>query len=146
MPNQARPQVVHASVHARPTSPIASREISLYGQQRTVCDVTADEVRRPLHVSFEELADRLMAQPRLFFEPDGSFVWVGGEETGGWQIDGQLNDSAQGLMSVEVKISGHPTHLPALWQLCGAPDDPLLIQIVPLGVYLEPSVFDGLFR
>lgn len=143
---EPRPPVIHASLHARPADRLPIREIDVYGFHRRVCDVSANQLRHPLSVTFEELTDRFMAQPRLFCEPDGSFVWVGQDQDDEhrWQIDGQLNDSAEGLMSIEVKFAGRITNLSTLWQLCGAPEQRLLVQLVQFGVYLETDEFGKL--
>ncbi len=61
----------------------------------------------PLSVSFEEVAEQLQAMPQLYFEMDGSFVWVGRDETSPtssrWQIDGMLYDAFGKIQYVELK-------------------------------------------
>jgi hypothetical protein len=54
-------------------------------------------------VTFDELAERLAAWPRMFFEPDGAFVWVSGWGEPAWQLDGQVHDSREGIAAVELK-------------------------------------------
>ena len=65
--------------------------IHLYGPQR-----------QPLPVSFEDAQARLTALERMFFEPDGSFVWVGGRPVA-WQVDGMLYDAAGQLQYVDLR-------------------------------------------
>lgn len=55
----------------------------------------------PLTSRFEEVAERLSDLPRLFFEPDGSLVWVGAD----WQIDGMLYDRGGILQYADLKGS-----------------------------------------
>ncbi|NND96549.1 MAG: hypothetical protein HKN47_04370 [Pirellulaceae bacterium] len=55
----------------------------------------------PIATTFESAAARLQALPRLYLEPDGSFVWtqVGGSE----QIFGMLYDAEGQLQYVELR-------------------------------------------
>ncbi|TWT82680.1 hypothetical protein CA13_41430 [Planctomycetes bacterium CA13] len=56
----------------------------------------------PIATSFEDAADRLEQEPRLHFEPDGSFVWsLDAKE----QIYGMLYDAQQQLQYVDLQ--GH---------------------------------------
>ena len=65
-------------------------------------------VREPFPVTFEAVYERLEALPRMFIEPDGSFVWVGevlnkdGTSTA-WQLDGHLYDRDDRLLFVELQ-------------------------------------------
>lgn len=59
---------------------------------------------QPLPVSFETAEAGLAALDRLYFEPDGSFLWVGGQPEA-WQIDGMLYDAAGSLQYVDLR--GH---------------------------------------
>lgn len=55
----------------------------------------------PLAVTFEVAYERLSRLPRMFLEPDGSFVWVNpDEQSPRWQIDGNLQDGGPSLHSV----------------------------------------------
>ncbi len=57
----------------------------------------------PLSVSWEVALDRLMQLPRMFAEPDGSFLWSGEENNGGpWQLEGTLFDDGQVVRRVEL--------------------------------------------
>lgn len=58
----------------------------------------------PLPVSFETAEAELAALERLYFEPDGAFLWVG-KQPGAWQIDGMLYDAAGSLQYVDLR--GH---------------------------------------
>ena len=57
--------------------------------------------KAPLPSSFEDAADRLQQLPRLYFEPDGSFVWAldGGKQ----QVFGMLYDAGGRLQYVELR-------------------------------------------
>lgn len=58
----------------------------------------------PLTSRFDEIAESLTQLPRLYFEPDGSLVWVGPD----WQIDGMLYDRDGVLQYADLK--GHASH------------------------------------
>lgn len=62
----------------------------------------------PYEVTFEEVYQILEAWPRMFIEPDGSFVWVGQETLSdgalaSWQLDGHLYDRDGRLLYVELQ-------------------------------------------
>ncbi len=61
----------------------------------------------PLPISFEAIADQLTPWPGMYFEMDGSFVWVSTErdEAGvaRWQLDGMIYDRAGTVQYVELK-------------------------------------------
>lgn len=62
----------------------------------------ADWPVAPFATSFEEAGQRLESLARLYFEMDGSFVWVGDAPVP-WQLDGMLYDHAGRLQRVELK-------------------------------------------
>ena len=53
--------------------------------------------------SFESLAEMLGSIPGMFFELDGSFVWVDHEDTPPSQMDGMVYDRLGKLAYIEVK-------------------------------------------
>ena len=53
--------------------------------------------------SFESLAEMLGNIPGMFFELDGSFVWVDHEDTPSSQMDGMVYDRLGKLAYIEVK-------------------------------------------
>lgn len=53
----------------------------------------------PLAISFETAQQRLEELPKLYFEPDGSFVWSGIDH----QVFGMLYDAAGRLQYVELR-------------------------------------------
>jgi hypothetical protein len=55
----------------------------------------------PMTSRFDDVATSLAAVERLYFEPDGSFVWAGPE----WQIDGMIYDRDGVLQYADLK--GH---------------------------------------
>jgi hypothetical protein len=62
----------------------------------------------PFAVTFEQVFAALEACPRMYIEPDGSFVWVGQElledgSSAAWQLDGHLYDRDERLLYVELQ-------------------------------------------
>jgi hypothetical protein len=112
----------------------------------------------PLVRSFEEVAAQLEQLPRLYFEPDGSFVWVGEEEpTSGdddavvdpaqhsahrrWQVDGNLYDLHGRLLYIELKGHCPPERFDQLLSACGWPQQEVLFQLLREALYLSESDF-----
>lgn len=59
------------------------------------------EDRGPIGSSFEEAAERLAGFERLYFEPDGSFVWSG--SLSHEQLDGMVYDAAEQIRYVDLQ-------------------------------------------
>jgi hypothetical protein len=131
------PPMLHVIVHARPDGSLRPAGLTQFGQSWPCLRLASPALTRPLPVDFESAAEALCELPRLCFEPDGSFVWVGKREGSDWQIDGQLHDTAAGLMTVELKIKGPGADLSMLLRCLGWPQALLLFQLVREGVYVE---------
>ncbi len=92
-------------------------------------------------VTFEQAEAALAALPRLFIEPDGSFVWVADDAQGSWQIDGHLYDRNGRLLYVEVKGRCPAAAFDHLLHALSWPDVPLMFQLVREAVYLDEADF-----
>jgi hypothetical protein len=92
-------------------------------------------------VTFEQAEASLAALPRLFIEPDGSFVWVADDAQRLWQVDGNLYDRNDRLLYVEVKGSCPGAAFDRLLRVVGWPDVPLAFQLVREAVYLDEAGF-----
>jgi hypothetical protein len=93
-----------------------------------------------LAVSFEELAAALETLDRLYFEPDGSFVWTGGSAVDRWQIDGLVYDRAGRVQYVDLKASAPPD---AVTSLAEAVDRILAALATPLASLAFDQVESG---
>lgn len=140
----------HAHLHGLPSEVRrAAGAVSISGPvggERVVTPLELNDSQRstPLQRSFEEVGERLSQLARLYFEPDGSFVWVGDDEQEAaesrWQVDGNLYDLHGQLLYVELK-----GHCPALMfdellRACGWPEQPVMFQLLRNALYLdEPS-------
>lgn len=90
--------------------------------------------------TFEQVADALSMLPRMFVEPDGSFVWVSAGEPG-WQLDGMLYDGAGSLWYVELKGRCPEADFDRLLAALGWPQRSLCFQLVREAVRLDEQAF-----
>ena len=67
--------------------------------------VAADAPNKQLPVAFDAAFAALAELPRLFIEPDGSFVWTSPPGEAAWQVDGMLVDGGETLYYCELKGS-----------------------------------------
>ncbi len=93
--------------------------------------------------SYEDYAQVLMNIPRLYIEPDGSFVWVSALDSE-HQLNGQITDDGQRVMFVELRgtcpFSGVEPVLVGL----GWPEQPVRIQLLPNARILDDVEFRAL--
>jgi hypothetical protein len=103
--------------------------------------VPPDAPAELLPITFERAAEELARLPRLFFEPDGSFVWVAPTGTNPrWQVDGQLWDAGAGLAYVELRGDCPAEVFARLAGLFGAASG-LMVLSIESGSLLELSSF-----
>lgn len=96
----------------------------------------------PLPVSFETALAALESLPRMFIEPDGSFVWAQVEADGtAWQLDGNLIDQGPSLAHVELSGVCTPNALDQILTALGWPETKLLFQLARQGVFLNEAQF-----
>lgn len=133
----------HVMLHARPALPCPVEPAPWEGRELTRVVVGPEQLQQPLAVTFEEAADRLGTLSRLFFEPDGSFVWVGQSTGGGaaWQIDGLLLDGGRALQYVELKGMCAAATWDELLRALAAEPEELLVQLVAAGYFLTAAEF-----
>lgn len=90
--------------------------------------------------SFEKVSEALARLPRMFIEPDGAFVWVGGGEPS-WQLDGVLYDGAAGLWYVELKGWCPEARFDELLGTLGWPETAVTVQLVREAISLGEGEF-----
>ncbi|MCO6458038.1 MAG: hypothetical protein J5I93_22265 [Pirellulaceae bacterium] len=88
--------------HAAPDSPRLASPCELQGMILQPLAMEPAELAQPLPISFESACEALARLPRMFCEPDGSFVWRG-DQPRPWQVDGVLYDDGRRLVHVELK-------------------------------------------
>ena len=96
----------------------------------------------PLAMGFETARERLEVLPRMFIEPDGSFVWRGETKVReAWQVDGNLIDRGDVLAYVELKGVCPSERLDELLRALGWPETKVVFQLVRTGVVVEEGEF-----
>lgn len=100
----------------------------------------------PFVVSFEEVFAALENWPRMYIEPDGSFVWVGEEVSPdglstAWQLDGHLYDRAGRLLFVELQGTCPVSAFEQLLCICQLPVSQATIELRRVGQFLDCASF-----
>lgn len=97
---------------------------------------------RELTVTFDQACASFRLLPRMFLDPDGSFVWTGATDDGQpWQVDGNLIDRGDVLAYVELKGHCPVAQFDELLRTLGWPDSPLMFQLPRRGVLLSEAEF-----
>lgn len=91
--------------------------------------------------SFEDVSDAFRELPRMFLEPDGSFVWVIEEDGQRYQLDGLLTDDGASLIHCELKGRCGQQILDELLSALGWPEQMVRFQLVQEGTYLTEAEF-----
>jgi hypothetical protein len=109
---------------------------------QVVAAAEAGPLKTGLAVRFEEVLASLAKLPRMFIEPDGSFVWRGTSDDGQpWQVDGNLIDRGDVLACVELKGSCPAARLDDILRGLGWPEATLWFQLPRLGLLLTEAEF-----
>ena len=110
-------------------------QIAIYRVEHSAASLpfAATTPRASFAVTFEKVYSALEACPRMFIEPDGSFVWVGEEPnaTGSataWQLDGHLYDRNERLLYVELQGTCPPATFEMMLAMCGVSLEETLIE------------------
>lgn len=128
-------------VHARPANAQVVPGPTLRGAAIQRLETAGDVVGPGFPRSFEDVGESLEALERMFFEPDGSFVWVGSDGDQAWQLDGLLADRAGRLLYVELKGRCPPGVLDRILATFGRPEHGLMFQLVREAVFLDDAEF-----
>jgi hypothetical protein len=131
----------HTTVHVRPAEATASSQIDLKGRKLRTLLIPQELLVAPFPVSFEIAAEALAKLPRMFVEPDGSFVWTSSQGQPTWQIDGNLFDRDGRLLFVDLKGSCPSHELDNLLSCLGAPPASLMFQLLREAVFLDEAEF-----
>jgi hypothetical protein len=95
-----------------------------------------------LDVTFDEAYQRLETLPRMFLEPDGSFVWVSPHRNAArWQIDGNIQDAGPRLHSVILSGQCDLDSFRQLLSCFRRADERLAFELLQTGEYLAEFEF-----
>jgi hypothetical protein len=132
----------HASIHARPEDCQPGPPATFAGNDFATCTISPEWLGgSTLARSFEEVASELARLPRMFIEPDGSFVWVSGRGDAPWQVDGNLYDHLERVRLVDIKGSSPTERFDELLGALGWPHTQLVFQLVRAAVFLDEAEF-----
>lgn len=133
----------HVLIRARSRHAATGRTIAVAGVDCETLAIPSEDATL-FEVSFETACEGLGELPRLFIEPDGSFVWTGDSPQGAWQLDGNLFDRAERLCHVECKGWAPAERLDAFLKCLGWPETAVVFEHVAAGVLLSEDTFRGL--
>lgn len=129
-------------IRAFPNAELPTRMLTLADIEVTALLVPAELQATPLGVSFEEAAEKLEQLPRMFFEPDGSFVWVSpADDADAWQVDGNLYDRAGSLVAIDLKGRCGTLQLVELFDIFRLSGAELMVELVRDAVFVHERDF-----
>jgi hypothetical protein len=128
-------------VHPRAGELSTSVPVTIHGRQVRPLAISPEAAGQPFRVTFDYAAEILSTLPRMFLEPDGSFVWTGEHEGGPWQVDGLLVDQGQRLAYMELSGRCPANEFDQLLAPLGWPAAPVMFQLVPEAVFVDEPEF-----
>lgn len=130
-----------ATLHPRPPeAAMGDRFADGRGEWPTLT-VPRESLGSPLAAGFDEALDRLGGLPRLYTEPDGSFVWTSSAGERRWQVDGNLFERGGRVLLVDLKGGCPAADFDRLLSAFGWPAEPLMFELVRSGVFLDEETF-----
>ena len=131
------------SLHAPPDSdtPVSGEPlIDSSGQWPTLL-IAQDQLSTPLPIGFDDVLNKLGNLPRLYAEPDGSFVWTSPHDHARWQVNGNLYERNDNVLFVEIKGSCPASEFNQLLA-CFLPDEKAcVVQLTRPAVFVTAAVF-----
>jgi hypothetical protein len=131
----------HATIHARDSHWTAERELRLGADAYRALALDSNQLNVPFSITFEEAAERLLALPRMFCEPDGYFLLAGTAADVAWQVDGHLYDRQERLLYVAIKGTCPVEAFDTLLRAFGWPETALVFQLTREGAILPEEEF-----
>lgn len=130
-----------AVLHRRPRDAAAGgHHTDEWGEWPTLA-VSREALSEPLTLGFDEAVERLARLPRMFVEPDGSFVWTSAAADRAWQVDGNLFERSGRVLLVDLKGSCPAGEFDRLLAAFGWPGEALMIGLVRAAVFLDEPTF-----
>ena len=133
----------HVILHALPAGSLATMATgavqAFEGRSSPILQLTHEQLNASFPISFEEAAERLEQLERMFFEPDGSFVWVGASpvQPTPWQLDGVLYDHGGRIAHIELKGTAPPAALHRLLEAFGGAASDFVFQSVRQATFVD---------
>lgn len=130
-----------AVVHASPEGVTPRDVVRLRGLELPTLDVAPGATGRGFSRSFEEVAESFERFERMFFEPDGSYVWRASVGEPPWQLDGVMYDRDGRVLYVEIKGACPAARLDEWLTALGWPQTSVMFQLVREAVFLDEPTF-----
>jgi hypothetical protein len=110
--------------------------------------VPRETLSMPMQADFDVALGRLGEMPRLYVEPDGSFVWTSSRSApspgvAAWQVDGNAFEKDGRVLLVDLKGRCPAEEFDRLLAAFGWPGQPLMMQLVRSTVFLGEGSFRG---
>lgn len=134
----------YITLHARPPEVTAGESIGRGGRSYPTLSVAQPALAHGFSLSFEEAAEGLARLPRMFIEPDGSFVWTSSSADAFWQVDGVLYDRDGRLLFVDLKGSCPAAEFDRLLTALRWPSTAVLMQLTREAVFVDEATFRAL--
>ena len=131
----------HVTIHARPPQTELDAVRVLRGCTLQSLGVAPSELDCGFAQSFEEVQAALEQLPRMFFEPDGSFVWKIADGLPRQQLDGLLFDRDGRVRFVELKGACAHEEFERFIAALGTPVEGCLFQLVREAIVLDDTAF-----
>ena len=131
----------HVAIHAAPETAVVRQQCDLAGRPASTLTLRPEQLTRSIPVSFEAALAALERLPRMFIEPDGSFVWVAERDEPAWQLDGVLFDRAGELVYVELKGNCPAARFDEFLTTLGWPHVAFVFQLAREAVFMDEVEF-----
>ena len=131
-------------IQSRPDSAEAGPTSQILGQPIPTLMIPESDRGQPLRVAFDDVARCLIAEPGVYWEPDGTFSWIDSGPSR-CRLLGQLADGGEQLQHVEIRGIPSARQLDRLIDLMRG-DGGLMFQLVEAGVYVEESALRQLAK
>ena len=131
------------SLHALPDSEVLASGETLTdscGQWPTLL-IAQDQLITPLPIVFDDVLNQLNTLPRLYAEPDGSFVWTSPQENIRWQVNGNLYERNDRVLFVELKGSCPASEFDQLLACFLQGEKACVVQLTRPAVFVTPEIF-----
>ena len=131
----------HTTVHVRSPEVREGSQIDLPAGRFRMLMAPHEALAIPFGVSFEDAGLALAQLERMYFEPDGSFVWTSARSEPRWQVEGNLFDRNGRLLFADLKGTCPNEQLDRLLAALGWPRTPLVFQLVREAICLAEPEF-----
>ncbi len=130
------------TVHAQPAGAQSGPNVEIVGQILRTLRIEPEALSTTtMDRSFEAAIERLGLLPRMFCEPDGSFVWVSSHGEPAWQVDGNLYDRNDRLLFVDLKGTCPAEQFERLLSALGWPETKVMFQLTREALFLDEAEF-----